>query len=151
MTIRRWDPTLELRRMEDYFDRLWSLMPRPGVYGRLFEGERCAPMDVFQTADAFVIRLALPGIKPDDVTVNIEGNTLTVQGEVRPDTDVKDEDYLIRERRFGSFLRSVQLPGGLDVDKVQADYRDGILTITAPKREEMKPRAIPVRVTVESK
>jgi len=109
-------------------------------------GEAATPtLDVDQTPTELVVTAALSGLKPEDVSINITGETLTIQGESKAEQEVKKEDYLYQERRYGSFYRSTVLPSGLKPDNAEATMEDGILTLTIPKAEEVKPKAIKVK------
>jgi HSP20 family protein len=102
---------------------------------------------MYATPDSVVIKAALPGIRPEDVDITITGNSVTIKGEVKAEEEVKERDYILREHRFGSFSRTVTLPEGVDTDKAEASYENGILTITLPKREEVKPKSLKVKVS----
>lgn len=147
MTLRRWEPFNELRRMEDALDRMWGGFFRPARYLRPWAEEWALPLDIHQTEDSVVVKAPIPGVKPEDVEVTIEGNTLTVRGESKASEEVKEEDYILRERRYGAFHRSVTLPARLDTDKAGASYEHGVLTLSIPRREEAKPRSIKVKVS----
>jgi len=146
MAIERWRPLTDLMSLRQAMDRLFEdSFVRPS---RALEtlGEVAAPaLDVYQTASEIVVKAALPGVKPEDVSIDITGETLTVKGESKADQEVKREDYLYQERRYGAFSRSVVLPGGLKTDKAEATMDDGVLTLTIPKAEEVKPKAIKVK------
>jgi HSP20 family protein len=92
-----------------------------------------------------VLKAALSGLKPEDVSIDITGETLTIKGESKAEQEIKKEDYLYQERRYGAFSRSVVLPSGLKTDKAEATMEDGILTLTIPKVEEVKPKNISVK------
>ena len=140
----RWEPFRELMSLREAMDRLfeesfvrpWRLMP--------FEFGTPA-VDMYQTDEAVVVKASLPGVKPEDIDISVTGDTLTIRGESKTEEEVKEENYLRRERRFGSFCRSVTLPGGLLTDKAEANYTNGVLTLTFPKAEEVKPKSIKVR------
>jgi HSP20 family protein len=102
-------------------------------------------VDMYETDDSVVVKTAIPGVKAEDISVSVTGDTLTIKAESNEEEEVKRENYLRRERRFGSYCRSVTLPGGLEADKADADYNDGILTLTLPKAEEVKPKSITVK------
>ena len=146
MTLRRWEPFNELRRMEDVFGRMRPVFLRPSRMVRHWNEEWELPLDISQTEDSIGIKASVPGVKPEDVEVTIEGNTLTLRGESKAEEESKDENVLLRERRYGSFCRSVALPMGLDTDKAEASYENGVLTLSIPKREETKPKSIKVKV-----
>ena len=100
---------------------------------------------MYETNDALVVKTAIPGVKAEDIDLSVTGDTLTIKAETKEEQEIKRENYLRRERRFGSYCRSVTLPGGLKTDQAEADYTDGVLTLTFPKAEEVKPKAIPVK------
>ena len=103
------------------------------------------PLDVSQTKDEVVIKASLPGLKPQDVEVSLDGNVLTLGGKTEASKDTEEESYVLRERRPGAFHRSLTLPRDLVTDKVEARFEDGVLTLTIPKSEESKPRTIEVK------
>jgi len=106
-------------------------------------GEIAAPaLDVYQTPNEVVLKAALPGLKPEDVSIDITGETLEIKGESKAEQEIKKEDYLYQERGYGAFSRSVVLPSGLKADKAEATMEYGILTLTIPKVEEVKPKKI---------
>ena len=102
-------------------------------------------VDMYQTDDEVVVRASLPRIKADEVQINITGDVLTLKGEVKHEEEKNDKSWHIREQRWGSFQRSVALPTNVVSDKAQAEFENGILTITLPKAEEVKPRTITVK------
>jgi len=127
---------LNMRRdMDQYF--------QTGFFGR--EGQLLAvPMDVTETEDAYEIRVSLPGADPDDIEVTMNNNTLTMRGVISDEEEHEEETYHIRERRFGSFVRSITLPSNINVDKVDTSYENGVLRVRLPKAEEARPKRIHV-------
>jgi HSP20 family protein len=112
----------------------------------LRDGGWSAPaMDMYQTDDEVVVKAALPGFNADEVQINITGDVLTIRGERKHEEEQKEKAWHIREQRWGSFERSVALPTAVTSDKASADFENGILTITLPKAEEVKPRTITVK------
>jgi HSP20 family protein len=109
-----------------------------------FGGPDSLSVDMWETDDNVVVRTSIPGIKADEIDVSVTGDTLTIRAETKEEEEVKRENYLRRERRYGSVCRSVTLPGGLETEKAEADYEDGVLTLTFPKAEEIKPKSIKV-------
>ncbi|NJP07962.1 MAG: Hsp20/alpha crystallin family protein [Chloroflexaceae bacterium] len=103
-------------------------------------------VDLSETAEAFLVEAALPGMKAEDVQVTVENNVLTISGEVRREESTNERNYHRVERRFGSFQRSMSLPTVVEVDKINASLTDGVLKLTIPKAEAVKPRAIKVSV-----
>ena len=145
MSIVRWEPLREVMTLREAMDRLFEdsfVGRRPREW---LPAEGTLALDMYQTEDAAVIRNSVPGVKPDDIDITISGNTLTISGETKEEEEVKEEDYVRRERRYGSFSRSVVLPEGLEPDKAEASFEDGILTLSIPKAPEAKPRVIEVK------
>jgi HSP20 family protein len=112
----------------------------------LRDGGWTAPaVDMYQTDDEVVVRAALPGFKSDEVQINVTGDVLTLRGETKHEEEQKERAWHIREHRWGSFERSIALPTEVTADKAVADFENGILTITLPKAEEVKPKTITVK------
>jgi HSP20 family protein len=105
------------------------------------------PVDIYETEDAIVLKAELPGVDPKDVEVRVEDNTLYLKGERKFEKEVKEQNYHRVERSYGSFARSFSLPNSISTDKVKAEFKDGLLTLTMPKREEAKPKTIKIDVT----
>lgn len=101
-------------------------------------------MDVVENADDFVVKATVPGIKPEDLDVSYTGDTLTIKGEVKDEKMDERSQYHLRERRYGSFCRSVTLPNRVNTDKIEAEFENGILTLRLPKAEEVKPKRISI-------
>jgi HSP20 family protein len=92
-----------------------------------------------------VVKTAIPGVRGEDINISVAGDTLSVKAESKAEEEVKREKYLRRERRYGAYRRSVTLPGGLKTDEAEADFTDGVLTLTFPKAEEVKPKTIKIK------
>jgi len=111
-------------------------------------GEWMPPVDIYQNGDhEMILKVELPGLTRGDIDLRVENNTLTIRGERKREANVKEENYHRIERSYGAFTRSFSLPNTVDSDKVAADYRDGVLTVKLPTREEVKPRQIQVQVS----
>src|SRR5688572_28826781 len=145
MAISRWDPFRDLSSIQNELNRL---------FGRTFsrEGEDEArsiawtpALDVSDTQDRFVIQVELPGVAPEDVDISVENTMLTVRGERKFYNQMKEDDLVRGERRFGSFTRSITLPSTADPEGIQASFDAGVLTIEVPKKEEAKPRKIEIK------
>ena len=152
MAIERWQPFSELMSLRQAMDKLFedSFVRPSRALAAL--GEVTAPaLDVYQTANEVVVKATLPGLKPEDVSIDITGETLTIKGETKAEQEIKKENYLYQERRYGSFARSIVLPSGLKPDKAEATIEDGVLTLTIPKAEEVKPKAIKVKAKEKPK
>jgi HSP20 family protein len=144
--ITRFDPLGEMVTLRQAMDRLFEDSFVSPLSWRGMDGEGVnAPLDVHQTADEIVVTASLPGVKPEDVEITMTGQTLTVRGEVKADERIEREQYLYRERRHGTFSRTLQLPVRVEGDKADAQFSDGVLTLRIPKAEEVKPRQIQIR------
>ncbi|MDL1910872.1 Hsp20/alpha crystallin family protein [Chloroflexi bacterium CFX6] len=142
--INRWEPAREIMTLREAMDRLFDdAFTRPLTFIR--DGRSAPAIDVYQTDDEVVVKAALPGIKADEVQINVTGDVLTIKGEVKHEDEKKERSWHIREQRYGSFERSVALPTDVVADKAKADFENGILTITLPKAEDVKPRTITVK------
>ena len=107
---------------------------------------RYPPVDMYDDKDSIVVKAELPGLKKDAVSIEIKDHVLILSGERKREKEIKDENYYVVECAYGSFSRSFSLPRKVDVDKVSASYKDGILQITLPKSEKAKLKAIPIEV-----
>jgi HSP20 family protein len=99
---------------------------------------------MYETENEVVVKAAVPGMKADDVQIQVTGEMLTIKGQTKEDAEVRDKAYRIREHRWGSFERSVGLPTQVISEKAEAEFEDGVLTVTLPKAEEVKPKTITV-------
>jgi len=144
-SIVRWEPFRDMVTLRDALDRMFeeSFFRPPVPFAPWSEG--ALAVDMYETDDSVVVKTAIPGVKADDIEVSVTGDTLTIKAETKEEQEVKEENYLRRERRFGSYCRSVTLPGGLEADKAEANYENGVLTLTFPKAEEVKPKTIEVK------
>jgi HSP20 family protein len=148
MAIVRWEPFRDLVSTHRDFDRLFreAFTPFFGE-GDLSTRTWAPPVDIYETENDIVLKAELPGVDPKDVEVRVEDNTLYLKGERKFEKEVKDENYHRVERAYGSFARSFTLPNSIDSENVKADYKDGLLTLTMPKREEAKPKRIKIAVS----
>jgi HSP20 family protein len=142
--ITRFDPLGEMVSLRSAMDRLFEdSFVSPLTWRTIGSNETLTPpIDVHETADELVVTAALPGVKADDVEITMTGQTLTLRGEFKADEEVNREQYLYRERRYGSFSRTLQLPVRVQGDRAQATFEDGVLALHIPKAEEVKPRQI---------
>jgi len=136
-----WRPFRELEEWERSFDDLFG---RP--LGRLPVEEKgwMPALDVFEKTDKFVVKAELPGMKEDDIDVSVVGDTLSIRGEKKTETEIKDEDYYRCERSYGSFYRSIPIPSNVDANKIEASFEDGVLEVALPKSAKVKPKKIAV-------
>jgi len=138
-TLTRWDPFAELGELRSRFDRMFD----EWLDGR--ERAWTPAIDVVREDDHLVVRADLPGIKPEEVKIEVEDDILTISGEHEERKEEKDTDYVRRERRYGSFSRSMALPGGVDAKEITASTRDGVVEVTVPLPKEAIKE--PVRIT----
>jgi HSP20 family protein len=102
-------------------------------------------VDVAEDDNAYIVKAAVPGAKPEDVEVTLNNNVLTIKGETKADKDIKQENYQLRECRSGSFMRSLTLPSAVKAEAIEASHNDGMLTVRLPKSEAVKPKKIAVK------
>jgi HSP20 family protein len=142
--LTRWEPVREMMTLREAMDRLFDdAFTRPI---NLRDGGWSAPaVDMYQTDDEVVVKVALPGFKADEVQINVTGDVLSLRGELKREQEEKDKAWHIREHRWSSFERSVALPTQVQADRANADFENGILIITLPKAEEVKPKTISVK------
>jgi HSP20 family protein len=143
--ITRWNPYRDMalmrRSMDRLFDRYvnededWSESVTWGV-----------ALDVVENENGFIVKASLPGVHPDDIDVTYTDNVLTIKGELRSEEEEENTRYHLRERRYGMFSRSINLRD-IDGENISAEYKDGVLTLSLPKREEVKPKRIEIRST----
>ena len=146
MSIMRWQPFSELMSLRQAMERLFEdSFVTPSRILSTFGSGTATPIDMYHTANDVVVRAALPRVKPGEVDITITGDTLTIKGETKAEKEIKREDYLYQEHRYGTFSRSVTLLSGLNIDKAEASFDNGILTLTIPKSEETKPKQIKVK------
>lgn len=148
-SITRWDPYRELATMRQVLDRFFEddFARFPSLWERRPEAMSLA-LDVAEREDAFVVKASVPGVAPEDVEVTLTDNVLTIKGEMKADREINEENYHLRERRFGAFVRSVTLPTAVEAEKIEAVNENGVLTLTLPKAEAIKPKKIEVKKIV---
>jgi HSP20 family protein len=146
MAITRFDPFRDLAQMQDRINRIFGDATR-GNDDVLSRGDWMPPVDIFENdAHEIVLKAELPGIERDSIDIRVENNLLTIRGERKPDQETKQEAYHRVERVYGAFSRSFSLPSTINAEQVSAEFKDGVLTVVLPPREEAKPRQIQVRV-----
>ncbi len=143
MALVRWDPVRELAGMEvDRLNRMFA-----DWYGEAFNRGWLPPVDIYETEEhEFVIKAELPDMKREDIHLTFENNVLTLRGERKFEHDVKRDNFHRVERSYGSFSRSFTLPNTVDPSAISAAYKDGVLTVRLPQREDAKPKQISVDV-----
>ena len=145
--ITRFDPFNTLAKLQDEVTRLFD---EPGFRSLRYPSSMSLwtpPVDIVETEQEIVLKAELPGMEEKDIDVRVENNMLTVSGERKYEKDIKEENVLRKERYFGSFSRSFSLPNTVKVEAIKAEYKNGLLSVTLPKREEAKPKQIKVAVT----
>ena len=151
-TLTRWEPFRELATMRNTMERFFDepLFEPTHLWSRSLDVFKPA-IDIAEEDGAYIVKASIPGIKPEDVEITLAENTLTIKGEAKEDKEIKEENYHLRERRYGSFVRTMTLPMTVDPDKVEATDENGVLTLRLPKSEEIKPKKIAVKTGVEAK
>jgi HSP20 family protein len=146
MALARWNPARDLMQMREEMDRLFSQFVRrgDGEEGTWERGIWAPPVDIYETDDAFMLKAELPGFSKEDVQIELHDNRLTMRGERKHETEVKEEQYHRRERAYGRFERAFWLPTPVDADKIQATFKDGVLELRLPKSEAAKPKRITI-------
>ena len=148
MAIVRWDPFRDVAALQDRINRIFN-----DSFGRsrdlddevsLYDWR--PPVDIYETDDGIVLKVELPGVNKDDVSVEVKDNVLTLKGERLLDPKIKDDHYYRKERSFGRFNRSFSLQEPIKPDLIKAGFKDGILTVEVPRPEEEKPKQITVNI-----
>ena len=141
----RWEPAREMMTLREAMDHLFDdAFTRPLTLRDGWTGSVPA-IDMYQTDNEIVVKAALPGIKADEVQINVSGEVLTLKGETKHMEEKNDKAWHIREQRWGAFERSIGLPTAVVADKAKAEFENGVLTITLPKSEEVKPKIINIK------
>jgi HSP20 family protein len=148
MTLVRWhDPFREFAQLQDRINRVFSESYGRSDEGLMSSGAWAPPVDIYQNGDQeLVVKAELPDMSRDDIEVTVDNGLLTIKGEKKLSSEVKEENFHRVERRYGTFTRSFSLPQTVDATKVAADYKNGVLTVRLPVREEAKPRQVKVHV-----
>ena len=148
MSITRWDPWGDIVSLREAMNNLLEesfVRPRPGLSGPGMASSLA--LDVKETPEKFVVTASVPGVPSADIDISVLGETLRIRGHRKEEFEETAEGtrWLLRERRFGAFERTVSLPTAVDAEGAAADFKDGVLTITLPKADIAKPRSIPVK------
>jgi HSP20 family protein len=143
--IVRRNPSEYGMSLRDAMDRLFDYsMLRPSFAWHGF-GDETLSMDMVETDDTLIVKAVVPGVKPEDINISITGDVLTIQGEIKEEQETKQHNVHIRERQYGQFSRTVNLPASVTADKADAQFENGILTLKLPKAEDAKPKVITVK------
>jgi HSP20 family protein len=148
MAIVRWDPFREFGQLQDRLNRVFNdAYSRSGDDALWTGGTWVPPVDIYQNGEhELVLKAELPDMSRENIEITVDNGTLSIKGEKKVSSDVKEEQFHRVERRYGTFSRSFSLPPTVDATKVAAEYKDGVLTVRLPLREEAKPRQIKVNV-----
>jgi HSP20 family protein len=148
MAIARWDPFRDVATLQDRINRIFN-----ESFGRSRDLDEevslydwSPPVDIYETGDGVVLKVELPGVNKDDVSVEVKDNVLTLKGERLLDPEIKDEHYYRKERSFGKFNRSFSLQETIKPDLIKASFKNGVLTVEIPRPEEEKPKQITVDI-----
>lgn len=145
MSLTRWDPYREALTLREAMNRLFEESMVPSRRGEGGAGLVPVAVDVYETEEEVVVKSDLPGIKPEDVDISVQENTLTIKGEFESEKEEERENVHLRERRYGAFQRSVSLPAMVEAENAEASFEKGVLKITLPKAEQEKPKRIEVK------
>jgi len=141
-------PFKDIEKTRSEMDKLLDtfLFGRPKTSGSAREEQWKPPVDVVETEGELVVNVEIPGVDPKDLDVSLSEGTLFIKGEKKPEPEEKQEDYLHLERDYGPFTRSIRLPAKVQSDKINASYKNGVLTVVLPKFEETQKREIKIKV-----
>jgi len=145
--LMEWRPFREVSRLRREMDRLWDDYFGAGRRALRPLAEFAPAVDVKETAEAVVVKAEVPGMDARDINISVTGDVLTIKGEKKSEREEKEQNYHLVERSYGSFSRSLVLPAAVNLDKIEAKYDKGVLTVTCPKKEEVKPKAIEIKAT----
>jgi HSP20 family protein len=147
MNIVRFDPFREMTALQDRVNRIFADVYRRDNDDLMTHGAWVPPVDIYDSGKhELVIKAELPDVNRDDITLRVENDTLTISGQKKMDTQVKEEQYHRVERTYGTFSRSFTLPPTVDTNAIGAEYKNGVLIVRLPLREEAKPKQIQVQV-----
>ena len=144
-TLTQFQPFRGVSSLQEQINRLFSETFERGTDEANLTAWAPA-VDIFETEQSLVVKADIPDIKPEELDIRVENNILTIRGERKFEKQVNENNYLRVERAYGSFSRSFSLANTVNAEAIQADYKNGVLTLTIPKREEAKPKQIKVRV-----
>jgi HSP20 family protein len=148
MDIVRLDPFREMAALQDRVNRIFADAYRRDNDDLMTRGAWAPPVDIYDSGNhELVIKAELPDVNREDITLRVENNTLTISGQKKMDSELKDEQYHRVERAYGNFSRSFTLPQTVDTSAIGAEYKNGVLIVRLPLREEAKPKQIQVKVS----
>lgn len=139
-------PGRGLRSLRQEMERLWGSMPEPRFWRwPIVEELRAPAVDMFEKNGSLVVKADVPGMTAKDIEIAVSDDILTISGERKEEKEVKEKDYYRAERSYGKFMRQLSLPSGVDTDKAEATFHDGVLEIKLPLKEEAKKKAIEIK------
>ena len=149
MALVRWDPFRELEEMSDRLNRMFARPETRTSNGKetMIIADWTPPVDISETEGEYQIKAEIPDVRKDDVKVTVEDGVLTIQGRRNQEKEEKGTKYHRIERSYGSFARTFSLPDVIEADKVNAEFKDGVLNLRLPKSEKAKPKAIEVKLS----
>jgi HSP20 family protein len=145
-TISRWAPFRNLSTLQEQMNRLFETT-YPGQVDNSALTAWAPAVDIYETENELVLKADLPEVSEKDLDIRVENNMLTIRGERKFEQTVKEDDYLRIERNYGAFSRSFGLPNTVNTEAIQAEYKNGVLTVELPKRAELKPKQVKVNIT----
>lgn len=151
MSMTRWEPFRGLNTFQEQVNRLFEDSFARSQSGRAELATWAPAVDIFETENELVVKADLPDVQEKDLDIRVENNTLTIRGERKFSNDVHEDNYLRLERAYGSFTRSFSLPNTVNTEAIRADYHNGVLTVSMPKREETRPKQIKIGASENGK
>lgn len=150
MNIVRWEPFREMVTLKSAMDRLLEdSFVRWPKFAEFEEGTVMPAIDIFEDKDKVGIKASMPGVKPEDVEISITNGSVTIKGQTKSEQEIKEENYVRKERHYGTFSRTIALPSGLKIDKAEATMEHGVLTLEIPRADEVKPRTVKIKAKKE--
>ena len=142
------NPFENIEEARSELDRFWDafLFGRPKASGLPEQGELQLATEVVETENKLVVSVEIPGMDPKDIDVSLSEGTLFIKGEKKPEAEEKEADYHLIERRYGTFIRSIRLPAEVQSDKINASYKNGVLTVMLPKSERIRKKEIKIKI-----
>ena len=147
----RWEPFRGLNSLQEQVNRLFQDNFARSRSSQAELASWAPAVDIYETENELVVKADLPDVQEKDIDVRVENNTLTIRGERKFSNEVHEDNYLRIERAYGTFTRSFSLPNTVDTEAIKAEYRNGVLTVRMPKREESKPKQIKISVSENGK
>jgi HSP20 family protein len=141
-----WGPFRNISNLQEQMNRLFEDSRRNGRAESSALTTWSPPVDIHETENELIVEADLPGMNENDLDIRVENNMLTIAGERKFQSEVKEDDYLRIERTYGSFNRSFGLPSAVNAEAIKAEYKNGVLTLELPKRDEAKPRQVKINV-----